>query len=211
MRLKPVMSGMNLAGLARFLWAVSVLWLAACEPDVLVEQPRDDADRIKIDLPEDQTPPTFHFPGRVRTEDESLNKFIEQFKEVCLRGEYGQYRLKVSRRVEPLSKQQFENAWHAVKSVRIELIRKLEPGTVRKLSEAVGLSEPIYGLVFRTRLRETVRTRKADRQIVALIFKEEGQWVAAPAPRDIKDKLRRATTQPASTQPATSRPSRASR
>jgi len=119
--------------LASWLSSLLLVCAAGCErrPDVLAEKSSDDSDRIRMNLPEDEEPPKFYFPRRLRTRDESLNRFIEQLKQICLEGEYGQYRLKVSRRVEPLSRERFENAWHAVKSVRIRWLGRLEPGAVQ--------------------------------------------------------------------------------
>ena len=158
-----------------------------------------------------EEPPSFEFPDSLRSNNESLNRFLDEFRGICERGEYERYRLAVSRQIDPIHEGRFENIWHAVKHVRIELIKRL-PAEVKELPA------PAYAVMAKVTLREEYVKEEPHRYITIVAFREEGEWVFAPSPdervnRAMRVALRQAqgeemfaASQPAGSQPAASQP-----
>lgn len=165
----------------------------ACRRAPEPPEPEPTAQEPQIHLPHDRPPPQFEFPAEVRSRNESLNRFIEDLREICQRGEYRRYRLAVSRRVDPLSEEQFRAAWLGTAKVRIEAIRRLP--------DTPDLPEGGYGVLVRVIPRENSEFFIGERLIGVLVFQEDGRWVTAPAPPEVRDALRRLVA-PESTQPA---------
>ncbi|MFQ6047935.1 MAG: hypothetical protein ACE5K7_01040 [Phycisphaerae bacterium] len=134
-------------------------------------------------------PPKFVFPEALRSREPELSRFISEFVQVCLRGDYAGYRLRVSRQCEPVGRDTFERAWHAVKQVRVRSIRRLDG--------AVKYPPPVYLVRADVELREPAK--KPLREVALLIFREQGQWTTAPAGRVLR--RLRAQSQPTATQP----------
>jgi hypothetical protein len=187
-----------------------VVWFAVgCRSRNEPEPPEaEPADAIQIDLAPDEKPPTFEFPDSLRSKNDSLNKFLDEFRSICERGEYERYRLAVSRQVEPIEEGRFENIWHAVAHVRIELIKRLP--------EMKEWPSPAYAVLAKVTLKDEYVKDEPQRYVTIVSFQEEGEWVFTPAPderihRAMRAALRKAEaersswfseTQPASTQPA---------
>ena len=143
----------------------------------------EEADEVmRTDLEPDELPPVFVFPDEVRVRNEELNAFIDEFKRICEEGRYRDYRLAVSRMVEPFEKRRFENIWHAVQAVRVRLIKRLPA--------SLELPEPAYAILIFADLRDTYPTDKPRRIFTVLAFEEEGQWVVAPAPMNVNRAMR---------------------
>jgi len=134
------------------------------------------------------------FPAALRTDDPSLNKFIDDVLGFCARGDYGMYRLAVGSQYEPLPRKNFERAWHAVKEVRVrKVIRVHEPTTRPAASAPVEIREelrnPIYCVHGTILLRDNQRPRPV-REVVVLVIKENGEWkLGPPAPAAIKQRI----------------------
>jgi hypothetical protein len=137
---------------------------------------------IRTDLEPDELPPVFEFPDEVRVRNEELNAFIDEFKRICEEGRYRDYRLAVSRMVEPFEKRRFDNIWHAIQAVRVRLIKRLPA--------SLELPEPAYAILIFADLRDTYPTDKPRRIFTVLAFQEEGQWVVAPAPMNVNRAMR---------------------
>ena len=137
---------------------------------------------IHADLEPDELPPVFVFPDEVRVRNEELNAFIDEFKRICEEGRYRDYRLAVSRMVEPFEKRRFENIWHAVQAVQVRLIKRLPT--------SLELPEPAYAILIVADLRDTLPTDTPRRIFTLLAFEEEGQWVVAPAPMNVNRAMR---------------------
>lgn len=151
-------------------------------------------------VPPDEAPAIFEFPAEVRSKNEELNAFLEEFQEICANGEYFRYRDLVSRQVEPIAREQFVGIWQAVEQVRIELIRRLP--YVEKLRESNVLGpldavhDPVYAVLVRVDLREQAKVRGPAGRFVSLLVFPEGssaesaRWVLAPAPERVRAALR---------------------
>lgn len=140
-------------------------------------------------------PPLVEFPDWIRTNDASLNEFIDKLLQHCVRGEYGLYRLAVSTKFEPLGRTQFEKAWHAVERVQIRNIRLIHQPTTRHWDPArtdipEELKHPIYcvhGTIYLRELPGRQLLKKPVREVVVLVVKENGEWkLGPPAPADVK-------------------------
>jgi hypothetical protein len=172
-------------------------------------EPNSDAlvDTIDTTLAPEEEPPVFEFPDACRSKNESLNEFLDEFRGICERGEYGRYRSMVSVLIDPLEKQRFENIWHAAEHVRIELIKRLP--------EKIELPPPAYAVLARVKLRDEYVNDEPVRLICVVAFQEEGAWVLAPSPDERINRAMRAALQksqeeagelPTETQPAASQP-----
>lgn len=155
-------------------------------------------------VPADQSPPAFVFPPEVRAKNESLNAFLEEFQQVCANGEYLRYRGLVSRQVEPLDKDRFVAAWHAVDQVTIRLIRRLP--------RLESLPDPAYGVLVHVLLHDSAQLERRERNVALMVFREpdekqQERWVMAPAPEPIREALREAAgLGPAVTAPPSTAP-----
>ena len=144
------------------------------------------AETINVSLAPGEEPPTFEFPESLRSKNESLNRFLDEFRGICQRGEYERYRLAVTRQIEPIHERRFENIWHAVAHVRIELIKRLP-------AEIEELPAPAYAVLAKVTLREEYVREDPDRYVTIVAFREEGEWVFAPSPDErIHDAMRAA-------------------
>jgi hypothetical protein len=156
-------------------------------------QPSDaeEVDRIN---PRGAEPPEVIFPAALRTDDESLNRFIDSVLGFCVKGEYGSYRLAVGSQYEPLPRKNFERAWRAVKEVRIRKILRVYEPTTRAADPSrtdvrEELKHPIYCVHGTITLRDTQRTRPV-REVVVLLIKEHGEWrLGPPAPLAVKHRI----------------------
>jgi hypothetical protein len=161
---------------------------------------------INTTLPPEKEPPVFEFPEACRSKNESLNEFLDEFRGICERGEYGRYRSVVSVLIDPLEKERFENIWHAAEHVRIELIKRLP--------EKIELPPPAYAVLARVKLRDEYVKDEPVRLVNVVAFREEGEWVFAPSPderinRAMRIALRKTQAEEelfAETQPTTSQP-----
>ena len=145
-------------------------------------------------------PPRFVFPEAVRTDDESLNAFVERFTQICIDGEYDKYRLTVRRRSRPVQKDDFENVWHNIEEVRIEHIVPLPDADDGRI--------PRYALFANVRLRPG--QSEAEKLVVMQILREGGEWVIDVLGQEEMDLVRAlaapTSTAPASTQAVTDTP-----
>ena len=168
---------------------IAIMALCGCggKADSRASTKSDDYLKVqgRIDVSDIQDRPEIVFPKEVRSDDESLNAFLQHFTEVCLAGEYDEYRLLVSRQIEPVSKQQFEKTYRRVEYVEINLICDLP-----KISE---LPYPLWLIESIVHIRQP--TEEPLRRLQVLIFKENEKWVMAPAPRALRQALA-ATSQP---------------
>jgi hypothetical protein len=190
--------------------AVSLLVGVACRRDQpQAERPTVAKQVSERVVPPDQPPPTLVFPPEQRSKNESLNAFIEEFQEICAKGEYLRYRSLVSREVEPFDKDQFVAAWHAVERVSIEL--------VRRLPRLESLPDPAYGVLVHVLVRESAQQERLERSVALMVFREPDEnqrerWVVAPAPEPIRDALREeAAREHAEQEAVTTSPAAASR
>jgi hypothetical protein len=154
----------------------ALLLLAGCGGDdqTAEQQFEDPTDVIST---KGRVAPNFLFPKDVACDNPEVNEFITGFSTVCLKGEYLRYRLRVSRQVEPISRESFQAAWQSVEQVRITKITQL--------ADQTGYPPPVYLVNATVKLREPATP--PSREVAILVFKEGQQWVMAPASRQLRD------------------------
>ena len=194
--------------LIRAVYSAALVLTCACRSENEAEPTSGSlVDTIDTTLAPEQEPPVFEFPEARRSKNESLNQFLDEFRGICERGEYGRYRPMVSVLTDPLEKERFENIWHAAEHVRIELIKRLP--------EKVDLPPPAYAVLARVKLRDEYVKDEPVRLVSVVAFREEGGWVFAPSPDERINRAMRAALQKtqaeeeelsAETQPTTSQP-----
>ncbi len=156
-------------------------------------QPTESDEVDRIESQGDEAPEVI-FPAALRTDDPSLNKFIDDVLGFCARGDYGMYRLAVGSQYEPLPRKNFERAWHAVKEVRVRKVIRVHEPTTRPAASAPAeireeLRNPIYCVHGTILLRDNQRPRPV-REVVVLVIKENGEWrLGPPAPAAIKQRI----------------------
>lgn len=150
-------------------------------------------------VPDDAEKPTFVFPASARSKNEDLNAFLEEFHEICARGEYFRYRDLVSRQIEPIAKEQFVTIWSAVNEVTIHTIRRLpyvklldKQGLIARFDD---IRDPVYAVLVHVKLKQSPRPEDRDGRYVSLmVFREGGpngeHWVMSPAPAQVRRALR---------------------
>jgi hypothetical protein len=123
--------------------------------------------------------PTFDFPVACRTDDASLNAFIERFFSACSEGRYEDYRLLCSRYTQPLSREQFRQSWDRVQSVHVIEVAPRASDVPTDPGDASGGRKDSKSLAWKLTARvafdETVQP--SERTVGVVIFYEEGQWV----------------------------------
>ena len=187
----------------RKLWLLPVVLMVipACkqEGDVAARkgQSIDTEDRIRTE----GEAPTFSFAPEATCDDTAVNGFVKRFVRTCLSGDYAGYREMVTRLVEPIGREAFETAWHAVKRVEVNSI-VLTEGVQR-------YPPPVYLVEAEVEMREPeasdahVVGGPPVRNVCILVFQEADEWVMAPAPREIRQRY--AASRPADPAPAPTR------
>ncbi len=156
-------------------------------------QPAESDEVDRIESHGDEAPEVI-FPAALRTDDPSLNRFIDDVLGFCAKGDYGMYRLAVGSQYEPLPRKSFERAWHAVKEVRVRKVIRVHDPTTRAAGSAPAetreeLRNPIYCVHGTIVLRDNQRPRPV-REVVVLVIKENGEWkLGPPAPPAIKQRI----------------------
>lgn len=125
--------------------------------------------------------PRLEFPPQARCENEAVNKFMEDFYQVCYLGQYDKFRLMMSSRVDPFPPDRFKRAVTAIEFVRIE--------SIDKLPDVEDVPPPIYLVQSRVQLRPDVKVDEKEKIIAIVVFKEAGRWVMAPAPKELREEL----------------------
>ncbi len=125
--------------------------------------------------------PALDFPLHIRSEDDVINRFIEDFYRCCYFGEYEKFRMMTSSRVTAMAPERFRRAQTVVETIQIDAIDKIP--------EATDVPPPIYLVQLRVHFRPTVRRLDRMKRAAILIFKEAGRWVMAPAPKSLREDL----------------------
>ena len=156
-----------------------VLGSAGCQPD---EPTGSDADAS-----DQQAPATkLVFPEEIRVADASVNTFVEHAMGVCSNPDYQAFRLLWSVREQPLTRDEFEEGWLAVKEIRVRALDKV------KLTSATGQGEEslqtVYALYAEVALDPTHEAARKDprREVVLMIVPEHGDWRLAKAPKRMR-------------------------
>ena len=79
------------------------------------------------------------FPDELRVSDDTVNAFVENAMRLCAAGDYEAFRLLWSDRSDPLPRDEFEQGWQAVETIRV---RALNPVILQSDNEASRDGDP---------------------------------------------------------------------
>jgi hypothetical protein len=170
------------------MWLVLGLALCGCKPTREMPEEADISPPL-VDS-SDEPPPVLDFPAAVRTDDLSLNEFIEHVFEVCRAGRYEDYRLLHSRYEKPLSRASFKELWERVESITVEGVEALPD----ELGREDG-ARPNWRVT--ARMTYLLDEEMAERRVRFVVSWEGQRWVVGRPPTD-------GTTRPAEETPAPS-------
>ncbi len=139
---------------------------------------KDDSPLARIDLPASK--PEYEFAEGLRDEYPEIAGFVQQFIETCLAGDYAEYRRLVSRLHDPESRERFAKIFHALKSLRIEVIEEVD---------IPHIAPPCYAVVSRVEFHPNQKValrRGENRRIAMLVFREDDEWRMIPAPGEFQ-------------------------
>ena len=97
-----------------------------CERDV-ADEPKIETTPI-VDVDPTAPSPTVEFPAHLRSNDATLNAFVEHALKVCARGDYDGFRQLFAAACPPRGLSDFERVWHAAKELAVADLRR-GPGT----------------------------------------------------------------------------------
>jgi len=143
------------------------IWMAS-SGSVSVSQ-QDDDDRIILS----GEPPVVEFAPTAGSGDRQLDAFVRKFIQICLSGDYENFRLCWSAYSTPLSRQRFKATWYMVRKVRVE---RIYPAP-----KDVEAMRPAYIVEAHVWLNR--RAKVPEKRVYVLIQREGDRWAVAPAPR----------------------------
>lgn len=168
-------------------------WSGGCRQGSSDDVPSEELKKDRIDARGQG--PTVEFPSDVRSDDASLNNFLDHLLRQCAAGEYGSYRLAVASEYEPLPRRTFERAWYNVEQVRVRKILKVhepDPALLERPDIREELKAPIYCVhaTIRLRQRPDRQVPQPIREVVVLVVQEQGEWkLGPPAPLALKQRI----------------------
>ncbi len=128
------------------------------------------------------------FPQEMQVDDLTVNDFVTHAMNTCASGDYDRFRLLWSATEEPLTRGRYEQGWQAVKVVDVKLLQKI------RLQEKGGVSaglktQTAYVMQATVRLdpRHKAGKREPNRDVIALILRENNTWRLASAPGKIRE------------------------
>jgi len=134
-------------------------------------------------------PPDFVFPESLRTYDLSLNRFIDRFCQACMDARYSDFRLMLSRRIEPVKMRRFESLFAALRQVRIRGVQRLEAGLLPAEARAAmpELEDDVYIIQAECELEDfAVRRGSQVKPVELAVGKENGQWRIGPCDAQVQ-------------------------
>jgi hypothetical protein len=187
------------------LGALAVLMVSAVVVVLVSDEPFLDPDQAFPEwvIPNPDKRPEFVFPEKARTNDLSLNRFVDRFARVCVEAKYSDFRLMLSSKTgDPIVASRFESMFNALKQVRILAIDRMP--------DVPALGGPVYVMSVEYDLDPSVvrKGESTERRRIA-ITKENGEWRIGPVPHDLLVKVEQSaptTSQPATKGPAASQP-----
>lgn len=127
--------------------------------------------------------------------------FVTQFLQVCLAGDYEEYRRLVSRYENPESRDRFQAIYHGLRAI---VVKRIEPAP--KLPRVPdGAFVVVSEVDFDPNAK--VALRRASRTVAILAFPEDGQWRMKPAPTELQPREPEPASQPTTDSAPASGPS----
>jgi hypothetical protein len=142
------------------------------------------------------------FPEGLRVGDESVNQFVRTALTQCASGNYEAFRALWSAKRDPISRSEFEEGWHAVHRVEVRGLQK----AILEADAKEGHQETVYALLVEVQLNPEARVgqRAPLREIVLMLVREHDQWRLAPAPKDMRDWIKKQVS-PSDSVPSTAK------
>jgi len=143
--------------------------------------------------------PEYRVAEGLREQHPEVTAFVDEFLQTCLAGDYLGYRRLVSRYVTPESRDRFRKIYHALRSVSVDSIERLDG--------VLPDGSPAYLVISSADFdpESKVRLRHQNRRLAILVMPEDGQWRMRPAPPELQPQ--EAAAPAASSGPTTSAPS----
>jgi len=175
--------------------AASVATTLACERDL----PATPAVNEPIAAP---APPAQRvvFPDSLRTDDAGVNRFISDALDICARGDYDAFRILWSARQDPISHEEFEQGWEAVRLIQVRAIEKVvlpDREATTTSSDSTGgqgvvegtLAPDVSIVVFievSLDPEHPAGRRQPEREVVLLMVQENNGWRFGRAPKELR-------------------------
>ena len=127
------------------------------------------------------------FPEELHVADAAVNEFVERAMSVCGRGDYDGFRLLWSVREEPLPRDEFEEGWHAVETIRVRGLQKAR--LAREDAADAAEADVVYVILAEVQLDPTHRAGKREpkREVVLMLVREDDEWRLAKPPKKMRD------------------------
>lgn len=157
-------------------FVLAVLCPVGCRP---AEPPTDVPEPVVHDVSAPASAAVLDFPERLYVDDASVNDFVRRAMTVCVAGAYDPFRLLWSATDEPISREQFELGWRAVRAIHVRGLRRVR---------TVAADAPAYALHAQVQLDATALApeQDAERDVVLMCVWEHEAWRLAHAPKRIR-------------------------
>lgn len=174
------------------------LFVAMMTPACRREEPESSSSSTSSNAAKSKKPDLLIFPDELRVADSTVNEFVTQAMATCAAGEYEAFRLLWSVREDPLPREEFEQGWQAVQSIKVRALERVllaaDPNAGRTEPEAV------YALLTEVSLDPTQKAgqKEPQRHVVLMLAREHEQWRLARAPKPMRDWIKNKITAAAS-------------
>lgn len=127
------------------------------------------------------------FPEEAHVADAAVNDFVARAMSVCGRGDYDSFRLLWSVREEPLPRDEFEEGWHAVETIKVRGLEKAR--FARENTPSATETDIVYVILAEVRLDPTHRAgrREPKREVVLMLVRENEEWHLARPPKKMRN------------------------
>ena len=127
------------------------------------------------------------FPDDLRVADSTVNEFVTKAMTTCAAGEYEAFRLLWSVREDPLPREEFEQGWQAVQTIKVRALEMV----MLDADPNAGRNEPetVYALLTDVTLDPTQKAgqKEPQRHVVLMLAREHEQWRLTRAPKSMRD------------------------
>lgn len=144
------------------------------------------------------------FAPPLRADDEAVNAFVEKAMRTSVGGDYDAFRLLWSETREPLSRSEFEKGWEAVREIEVLALERVRVELTNPSREDNTAAPPdgrlidAYALLAEVRLNpdHSAGRKEPKRDVVLLLVEEEGAWKLSPAPKPVREWIRKKAGKP---------------
>lgn len=159
---------------------------------------RDEPEKTSASVPSSgaansKQPDLLVFPDELRVADSTVNEFVTKAMTTCAAGDYEAFRLLWSVREDPLPREEFEQGWQAVQTIKVRALEKV----MLDADPNAGRTEPetVYALLTEVSLDPTQKAgqKEPQRNVVLMLAREHEQWRLAQAPKPMRDWVKNKT------------------